>query len=99
MLRNAGEICDIQRGNDGSLLVARVTERKTADAAVIKELLPQIQASVQRQKLRALDESFSASLLTADRFTDRRARIAVEDEAAEPDRRAPDRREVPANIY
>jgi len=99
MLRNAGEVCDIQRGNDGSLLVARVTERKTADAAVIKELLPQVQASVQRQKLRALDESFSASLLTADRFTDRRARIAAEDEAAEPDRRAPDRREVPANIY
>jgi hypothetical protein len=59
-----------------------------------------VQASVQRQKLRALDEAFSAYLLKADRFTDRRARIAAtEDDATEPERRAPDRREVPANIY
>ncbi len=99
MLHNAGEVCDIQRGNDGSLLVARVIERKGADEATLKGLLPQVQASVQRQKLRALDESFSAYLLKAERFTDRRARVASEDEPAEPERRAPDRREVPANIY
>jgi hypothetical protein len=100
MLHNAGEVCDVQRGNDGSLLVARVTERKGADEATIKNLQPQVQASVQRQKLRALDEAFSAYLLKADRFTDRRARIAAtEDDATEPERRAPDRREVPANIY
>lgn len=99
MLHNAGEVCDLQRSNDGGLLVARVTERKGADEATVKALQPQVLASVQRQKLRALDESFSAWLLKEGKFTDRRARLASEDETAESAPRAPGRNAVPADIY
>jgi len=99
MLHNAGEVCDVQRGNDGSLLVARVTERKGADEATVKTLRPQVQVSLQRQKLRALDEAFSTYLLKADKFADRRARLASEDEPDAPAPRAPAGRAVPADIY
>lgn len=99
MLHNAGEVCDVQRATDGSLLVARVTERKGAGEAAVKSLQPQVLASVQRQKLRSLDESFSNWLLKDGKFTDRRNRVSTDEDQPEKSRPASGGRAVPADIY
>jgi hypothetical protein len=102
MLHNAGEVCDILRGNDGSLLVARITERKVADAAAVKALQPQVLSYLHRQQLRSLDESFSAALLQGGRLVDRHSRAATEAEneaSGTKPRNAPNPNAVPADIY
>ncbi len=102
LLHNVGEVCDVQRGNDGSLLVARVTERKVADEAALKPLRPQILTYIHRQQLRSLDESFSAYLLQGGRLVDHRARNIAESEnetSAKKPRNASNPNAVPADIY
>ncbi|MCX7010917.1 MAG: peptidylprolyl isomerase [Kiritimatiellaeota bacterium] len=99
MLHNAGEVCDVQRSTEGSLLVSRVTERKNADETSVKTLHPQVLSSVHRQKLRSLDEAFSAWLLKHDKFSDRRTRVDVEEDQPEKTRSTPAGRTVPSDIY
>ena len=102
MLHNVGEVCEVQRGNDGSLLVARVTERKGADEAAVKALQPQVLTYLHRQKLRSLDESFSAYLLESGKLVDHRARNLAESESETPGkkaRNAANPNAVPADIY
>lgn len=101
LLHNAGEVCDVQRGNDGSLLVARVTERKNADEAAIKTLQPQVLSYIHRQKLRPLDEAFSAYLLQGGKLVDHHARVMAESEGETPaqPRNAAKPNAVPADIY
>ena len=96
MTRNVGEVCEVLRAYDGNLLVARVTERKPAEEAAVKAIQPQVFASVQRQRMRALDEAYAAYLLKEGKFTDRRTRL--ETETPEPSTPAP-KSTVPADIY
>jgi hypothetical protein len=102
MLHNVGEVCEVQRGNDGSLLVARVTERKAADEASVKKLQPQVLTYLHRQQLRALDESFSDFLLKGGKMVDHRARNLAETEGETPGKKprsAANPNAVPADIY
>ncbi|TAN37217.1 MAG: hypothetical protein EPN23_06380 [Verrucomicrobia bacterium] len=94
--RNAGELCEVLRAYDGNLLVARVAERKRAEAATINSLLPQVQASLQHQRARALDETYAAYLLKAAKLEDRRDK--PNEEAGTPARAMPPRNAVPADV-
>lgn len=104
MLHNVGEVCEVLRGNDGSLLVARITERKGAEADAVKSLQPQVVTYIHRQKLRSLDEAFSAWLLQGNKLVDKHARVAVADDgettsSSKKSRRTDDQNAVPASIY
>ena len=70
--RNPGELCEVLRAYDGNLLVARVVERKRADAAAVASLQPQVLASLQRQRTRALEETYASYLLKDAKLADHR---------------------------
>jgi hypothetical protein len=95
---NAGEICEVLRAYDGSLLVARVNERKPADQATLTTLQPQVLASVFRQRQHALEAAYAAYLLKASKLEDRRDKLA-EEEADAPAQETSSRQAVPADIY
>lgn len=98
LTRNAGEMCEVMRAYDGGLLVARVMERKPLNEAAMRALQPQVFASVQRQRMRALDEAYAAYLLKEAKFVDRREKLEAESEA--PERSAPpSKSSVPADVY